>query len=160
MGGITFAVWVGMIAIALIVWGCLRAGYGKSDPDEFDERQRRSQGNAYKYGFWVGIGYLFLLQFVELVEYFPLTIHEVSIIGILVMLMVYGTVAIWRDAYISLGENETARIVLMLAMGIWNLMDIRNLTSLLVGVASCYMAGLLTLRRYLRKREEREEDDG
>ena len=80
------------------------------------------------------------------------------------MLTAYMTVAIWKDAYVGLQENESKIIAWMSAFCVLESADVLWLgggwMELLFCAVSYYGLALLVLRRRLRKREEREEDDG
>ena len=155
----------------LVAWGTISVfGFGfliwlgrdeeKDNLGGYDERQLLARGKANSAAFTAGIGYLFLLQLAEFWEDFPLSIQEVSTIGMLVMVLTFATVAIWKDAYLRLRQKEGSSIAWMLFLGVYNLIMGRTLVRILVGSAFCYVAFLIVLRRFLRKREEREEDDG
>ena len=149
---------ISVFGIGFWIW--LTKDEERDDLGGYDERQLIAQGKANKAGLTAGLVYLFLLQLAELWEDFPLSIQEVSIIGILVMTLTFATVAIWKDAYIRLREKEGSRITWMLVWGLYNLIMGHTPVRLLMGSACCYVAFLIALRRFLRNREEREEDDG
>ena len=152
----------------LVAWGTISVfGFGfliwlgrdeeKDDLGGFDERQLLARGKANSAAFTAGIGYLFLLQLADLWEGFPLSIQEVSAIGILVMLLTYVTVAVWKDAYVRVREKESSAIGWSVFLGISFLIGWDSWLELIMGVSCLYTAGLIALRRHLRKREE---DDG
>lgn len=152
--------WCFIILFAVVFLVLITKDEKADDMGGYDERQLLARGRATQAAMFAGIGYLFLLQFAELWEGFPLTMQEVSIIGIVVMVVTFETVAIWKDAYLQLREKEGTSIGWTVAIGIVNLIGRTSLVSLLVGGAFLYTAFLIALRRFLRKREEREEDDG
>lgn len=156
----TLAAWgiISLFGIGFWIW--LTKDEEKDDLGGYDERQLLAQGKANRAALTAGIGYLLLLQFADLWEGFPLSIQEVSNIGILIMILTFATVAIWKDAYLRLREKEGSRITWMLIWGLYNLILGRTPVRLLMGGACCYVAFLIALRRHLRKREEREEADG
>lgn len=155
----------------LVAWGTISVfGFGfliwlgrdeeKDDLGGFDERQLLARGKATQAGMIAGIVYLFLLQLAELWADFPLTMQEVSILGILVMLVTFETVAIWKDAYVRVREKESRAIGWSVFMGISFFVGWDSWLELVMSVSCFYTAGLIALRRHLRKREEREEADG
>ena len=156
----TLVAWGIISVFGIGFWIWLTKDEERDDLGGFDERQLLARGKANSAALTAGIGYLFLLQFADLWEGFPLSIQEVSAIGILVMLLTYVTMAIWKDAYLRLREKEGSRITWMLIWGLYNLILGRTSVRLLMGGACCYVAFLIALRRFLRKREEREETDG
>ena len=132
----------------------------KDDLGGYDERQLLARGKATQAGMIAGIVYLFLLQLAELWADFPLTMQEVSILGILVMLVTFETVAIWKDAYVRVREKESSSIGWSVFVGISIFICRYSWMELVMSVSCFYTAGLIALRRHLRKREEREEADG
>ena len=83
-----------------------------------------------------------------------------KLIGILVMLLTYASVAIWKDAYVRVREKESSSIGWSVFLGISFFIGWDSWLELVMSVSCFYTAGLIALRRHLRKREEREEADG
>ncbi len=156
----TLVAWGTITVFGVVFLHLLTKDEEKDDLGGYDERQLISQGKANKAGLTAGVVYLFLLQLADFWEDFPLSIQEVSNIGILIMILTFATVAIWKDAYLRLREKEGSGITWMLIWGLYNLIMGRTPVRLLMGSACCYVAFLIALRRHVRKREEREEADG
>lgn len=158
---------LGIWALAFIVmFLCLvRAGMKRNDISEegFDERQTLARGLAFQWGFLAGIVYLFLLQFTAFWDNFPLEQHDTAMIGIVFMVVVYESVAIWKDAFIRLGEKELPAILGCLVFGCCQIAEGISekftLTDIVTGVGFVYTAVILFLRRMARKREEQEEGE-
>ena len=154
---VTLVAWGIISVFGIGFWIWLTKDEEKDDLGGYDERQLLARGKATQAGLTAGVVYLFLIQLAEFWEDFPLSIQEVSTIGILVMILTFATVAIWKDAYLRLREKEGSRITWMLIWGLFNLILGRTPVRLLMGGACCYVAFLIALRRHMRKREE---DDG
>ena len=156
----TLVAWgvISVFGIGFLIW--LTKEEEKDNLGGFDERQLLARGKANSAALTAGIGYLFLLQFADLWEGFPLSIQEVSAIGILVMLLTYATVAIWKDAYVRVREKEGSAIGWAVFLGISLLIGWNDWIELAMSICCFYTAGLIALRRHVRKREEREEADG
>ena len=156
----TLVAWgvISVFGIGFLIW--LTKEEERDDLGGYDERQMLARGKANSAALTAGIGYLFLLQFANLWEAFPLSIQEVSAIGILVMLLTYASVAIWKDAYVRVREKEGSAIGWAVFLGISLLIGWNDWIELAMSICCFYTAGLIALRRFLRKREEREETDG
>ena len=156
----TLVAWgvISVFGIGFLIW--LTKEEERDNLGGYDERQLLARGKATQAGMIAGLLYLFLLQLTEFWADFPLTMQEVSILGILVMLVTFETVAIWKDAYVRVREKEGSSIGWSVFMGIHFLIGWNSWLDLALSVLWFYTAGLIALRRFLRKREEREEDDG
>lgn len=150
----TLVAWgiISVFGFGFLIW--LRRDEEKDDLGGFDERQLLARGRATQAGMIAGVLYLFLLQFAVLWEDFPLSIQEVSILGILVMLITFETVAIWKDAYVRVREKESSAIGWSVFLGVSFFIGCYSWLELVMGVSCFYTAGLIALRRHLRKREE------
>ena len=102
----TLVAWgvISVFGIGFLIW--LTKEEERDDLGGYDERQLLARGKATQVGMIAGLLYLFLLQLTEFWADFPLTMQEVSILGILVMLVTFETVAIWKDAYVRVREKE------------------------------------------------------
>lgn len=156
----TLVAWGIISVFGIGFWIWLTKDEERDDLGGYDERQLLARGKATQAGMIAGILYLFLLQLTEFWADFPLTMQEVSILGILVMLVTFETVAIWKDAYVRVREKEGSAIGWAVFLGISLLIGWNDLIELAMSILCFYTAGLIALRRFLRKREEREETDG
>lgn len=163
LGIIILGVWA--LAFIAMFLSLVRSGMKKSDISEegFDERQTLARGLAYQWGFLAGVVYLFLLQFTAFWDNFLLEQHDTAMIGIVFMIVVYESVAIWKDAFIRLGEKELPVILGCLVFGACQIAEGISekftLTDIITGIGFVYTAVILFLRRTARKREEHEEGD-
>lgn len=94
----------------------------------FDERQERARGQAYKYGFWTLMTCLLLYGFSDMVLGRWCDVIAGAMLCIAVALMVFASVCIVKDAYLSLKEKPrkvmtllTVITALNLAIGAMNL---------------------------------------
>ena len=68
----------------------------------FDERQERARGQAYKYGFWTLLTCLLLYGFSDMVLGRWCDVLVGAMLCIAAALMVFASVCIVKDAYLSL----------------------------------------------------------
>ena len=93
----------------------------------FDERQERARGQAYKYGFWTLLTCLLLYGFSDQIFGRWCDVLVGAILCIAAALMVFASVCIVKDAYLSLKEKPRAVLTtltivaaLNLAIGVMN----------------------------------------
>lgn len=146
--------WVGMVAALVIVYGWIKAGYRRNEPKRFDERQLQAQGKAYKWGFLTGVFFLLGMVILRIFDHDP-DYHFLTILCIVAMLLVFATVAIWKDAYVAIGEKEARLAIYFLVLGIVDVVFSRgDWVNLLAGGAFVYLAGLIWARKEARQEEE------
>lgn len=157
MDGYGFATLVtlgGMMAV-MLVWLWRRRPKEEKGRQRFDERQIMAQGQAYRYGFLTGVICLLGLVILQAFDSDP-DYYFFIVLTIVAMLMVFVTVAVWKDAYVAIGERETPLAVSFLIWGIFRVVFSRGDVLELVMAGAClYVAGLIWVRK-----EVREEEDG
>ena len=87
----------------------------------FDERQERARGQAYKYGFWTLITCLLLYGFSDQIFGRWCDVLVGAILCIAAALMVFASVCIVKDAYLSLKEKPRAIMTLLTVISALNL---------------------------------------
>lgn len=156
--------WSVVIILLMVVLSWFVRDEPKEKQEGYDERQVLARGVAFKWGFSAGLIYLFLVQVALLWEDFPFSTREVIVFGGVLMLGVYMSVCIWKDAYTRPREKEGFDIFTLFNNGILSLLywsvHKQDWFFFHVGVVFCFDGVLMLLRRFLRKREEREEADG
>ena len=70
----------------------------------FDERQERARGQAYKYGFWTLITCLLLYGFSDMILGRWCDVITGVMLCVAAAMMVFASVCIVKDAYLSLKE--------------------------------------------------------
>ena len=87
----------------------------------FDERQERARGQAYKYGFWTLVVCLFLYGFSDQIFGRWCDVLAGAMLCIAAALMVFTSVCIVKDAYLSLKEKPRTIMILLTVVGSLNL---------------------------------------
>ena len=87
----------------------------------FDERQERARGQAYKYGFWTLLTCLLLYGFSDMVLGRWCDVLVGAMLCIAAALMVFASVCIVKDAYLSLKEKPRAVLTTLTVVTALNL---------------------------------------
>lgn len=87
----------------------------------FDERQERARGQAYKYGFWTLMTCLLLYGFSDMVLGRWCDVIAGVMLCAGAALIVFGSVCIAKDAYLSLKEKPRTIMTLLTVVGSLNL---------------------------------------
>ena len=87
----------------------------------FDERQERARGQAYKYGFWTLLGCLLLYGFSDMVLGRWCDVITGVMLCVAVAMVVFASVCIVKDAYLSLKEKPRAIMTLLTVISALNL---------------------------------------
>ena len=87
----------------------------------FDERQERARGQAYKYGFWTLITCLLLYGFSDMILGRWCDVIAGAMLCVAAALVVFGSVCIVKDAYLSLKEKPRKVMTLLTVITILNL---------------------------------------
>ena len=87
----------------------------------FDERQERARGQAYKYGFWTLMSCLLLYGFSDMVLGRWCDVITGVMLCVAVALIVFGSVCIVKDAYLSLKEKPRTIMTLLTVITLLNL---------------------------------------
>ncbi|MDY5613614.1 hypothetical protein [Dysosmobacter sp.] len=96
----------------------------------FDERQERARGQAYKYGFWTLMTCLLLYGFSDMVLGRWCDVLTGVMLCVAAALIVFGSVCIVKDAYLSLKEKPRTIMTLLTVIALLNLsigaMNLKN----------------------------------
>ena len=87
----------------------------------FDERQERARGQAYKYGFWTLLTCLLLYGFSDMVLGRWCDVLVGAMLCIAAALLVFASVCIVKDAYLSLKEKPRTVMTMLTVVGSLNL---------------------------------------
>ena len=87
----------------------------------FDERQERARGQAYKYGFWTLLTCLLLYGFSDMVLGRWCDVLTGVMLCVAASLMVFASVCIVKDAYLSLKEKPRTVMTMLTVVSILNL---------------------------------------
>ena len=116
--GLTVGILIGLIlAFALI----LISNNNRKVRTEYDERQLRVRGDAYRYAFYSVIiceVILLILEFGEVA--LPIPTYVLHFGGILIGCLVLCTYCIWKDAYWGLNNNRRRYGIILVVAGLLN----------------------------------------
>ena len=116
--GLTVGILIGLVlAFALI----LISNNNRKVRTEYDERQLRVRGDAYRYAFYSVIiceVILLILEFGEVA--LPIPAYVLHFGGILIGCLVLCTYCIWKDAYWGLNNNRRRYGIILIVTGLLN----------------------------------------
>lgn len=158
--GLTFDVLMLVVALRLLL----------GEKTDYDERQTADQGMAAKYALWTFLGLSAVRMFYGMLGYEQFLKTEMTLlIGCVVVLLVYLTIVIVRDAYVPANFGGFHWLLLLFAavgfasfwykiyMGEldWTGQDIRGWTGLACGIVMVW-SGLLVLGKHVMAQFEKE----
>ena len=165
--GITIGILVGLIlAVALI----LIANNNRKFKTEYDERQLRVRGDAYRYAFYSVIICEVILLILAIGEFtLPIPEYVLHFGGILIGCLVLSGYCIWKDAYWGLNNNRKRYGIILVVAGLLNALPLYMALSTgsvsdfpYVNLLTCIMllvVGVeLLLKHFLDLRAESAED--
>ena len=166
--GIAVGILIGLIlAVALI----LISNNNRKVRTEYDERQLRVRGDAYRYAFYSVIiceVILLILAFGEIT--LPVPEYVLHFGGILIGCLVLCTYCIWKDAYWGLNNNRRRYGIILVVAGLLNAIPLYGALShrttldfpyvnLLCCVMLVVVGAELLLKQLADKRAESTEED-
>jgi len=120
--GYNFGILVAVLVGALVGLGIIALLFRLKIMDlTFDERQERARGQAYKYGFWTLMTCLLLYGFSDMVLGRWCDVIAGVMLCAGAALIVFGSVCIMKDAYLSLKEKPRTIMILLTVVGSLNL---------------------------------------
>lgn len=163
---------VGVLVVALIVVVVHRVCNRGWKPRrcQYDERQQRARGLAYRNGFWTAVAFLLLWELLQIAEIpLPPTMLVLAL-GLMIVLGVFAVSCILLDAYLGLRDNPQRTVLLLVLVMVINLFSASvNFTynreeglwwlNLAFGVVMVIMLAALGVKALLRRREDGEEEE-
>ena len=120
--GYNLGMLVGVLAGALVGVGIIALLFKLKVMDlTFDERQERARGQAYKYGFWTLLTCLLMYGFSDMVLGRWCDVITGVMLCVAVAMVVFASVCIVKDAYLSLKEKPRQVMTLLTVISILNL---------------------------------------
>ena len=120
--GYNFGLLTGVLVGALVGLGMIALLFRLKVMDlTFDERQERARGQAYKYGFWTMITCLLLYGFSDMVLGRWCDVIAGVMLCVAVAMVMFASVCIVKDAYLSLKEKPRTIMTLLAVVGSLNL---------------------------------------
>ena len=165
--GVAVGICIGLIiAVALI----LIANNNRKFKTEYDERQLKVRGDAYRYGFYSIVIYEVIVFVVEFGGFtLPVESYVVHFAGVILGVLVLSGFCIWKDAYWGLNNNRRRYGIILVVAGLLNIfpvvMALREggsddfpWVNLLTTVMLLVTGGELLAKHLLEKRAERAEN--
>ena len=165
--GITIGILIGLVlAVALI----LIANNNRKFKTEYDERQLRVRGDAYRYAFYSVIICEVILLILAIGEFtLPIPEYVLHFGGILIGCLVLSGYCIWKDAYWGLNNNRKRYGIILVVAGLLNALPLYMALSTgsgsdfpYVNLLTCIMllvVGIeLLLKHFLDQHSENAED--
>ncbi len=120
--GVAVGICVGLIiAFALI----FIANNNRKVKTEYDERQLRIRGDAYRFAFYTVVIYEVILLVVEIGGFtLPLESYVIHFAGILLGILVLSGICIWKDAYWGLNNNRKRYGIILVVAGLLNIFPV------------------------------------
>ena len=170
--GVAVGILIGPVITVLLV---RFANKNKKYKTEYDERQLRVRGDAYRYAFYTMAVIEVILFILKLAEV-SLPVHDsvLHIASVLIGCIVLCVYSIWKDAYWGINNNRKRYGVVMVVCGLLNLIPVVGafaegsmvqdgmITGPVINLMVCIMLLLigfeLLLKHILEKRAEQPED--
>ena len=116
--GMAVGILIGLIiAVALI----LIANNNRKFKTEYDERQLRVRGDAYRYAFYSVVIYEVIVFIIEIGGFhLPIENYVIHFAGIILGVLVLSTYCIWKDAYWGLNNNRRRYGIILVVAGLLN----------------------------------------
>ena len=164
--GMAVGIVVGLIlAVALV----LIANNNRKVRTEYDERQLRVRGDAYRYAFYTVVIWEAVLLVLAVGEFnLPVPAYVLHFAGVIAGLAVLTSFCIWKDAYWGLNNNRRRYGIILVAAGLLNAIPIfgsmagRESSDFpYVNTLVCVMLLAIGVELLLKQlQEKREERDG
>ena len=166
--GLAVGVLVGLIVAVILV---KLANSNRKIKAEYDERQLRVRGDAYRYAFYTMVIWEAILMILDFGDFhFPVSEYTFHFAGIIIGTMVLSTICIWKDAYWGLNNNRRSYGIILLVAGLCNAIPVVGslhgasgsdfpYVNLLCCVMLVVVGAELLLKQLADKRAEGAEDD-
>ena len=166
--GVAVGILVGLIVAFVLI---RLANNNRKVKAEYDERQLRVRGDAYRYAFYTVViweAVLIVLGYGEL--RLPVPDFALHFAGIIAGILVLSTVCIWKDAYWGLNNNRKSYGIILVVAGVFNAIPVVGRLSdaagsdfpyvnLLCCVMLVVVGAELLLKQLADKRAENAEED-
>lgn len=166
--GVAVGILVGLIVAFVLI---RLANSNRKVKAEYDERQLRVRGDAYRYAFYTVViweAVLIVLAYGD----FHLPVPDIALhfAGIIIGALVLSTICIWKDAYWGLNNNRKSYGIILVVAGVFNAIPVVGRLSdaagsdfpyvnLLCCVMLVVVGAELLLKQLADKRAESAEED-
>lgn len=113
----------GLAIVAFAAWILGKFFLKKSFVAEYDERQNAARGTAFKYGFYTMLAGNMAVYVYHLFSDNTYLLDPVytDIILVILGLLVYASVSIWKNAYVGINQTVKRSVWLLLGIGVMNI---------------------------------------
>ena len=116
--GLAVGILVGLIIAAVLI---VIANKNRKFKTEYDERQLKVRGDAYRYAFYTVVIWEAVLLILAIGEFsFPVSAYILHYAGILAGVLVLSGYCIWKDAYWGLNNNRKRYGIILVVAGLLN----------------------------------------
>ena len=166
--GLAVGILVGLIIAAVLI---VIANKNRKFKTEYDERQLKVRGDAYRYAFYTVVIWEAVLLILAIGEFsFPVSAYILHYAGILAGVLVLSGYCIWKDAYWGLNNNRKRYGIILVIAGLLNALPLISLLTSpqnsdfpYINVLTCVMlvaVGIeLLIKHMIDKRAEAAEDE-
>ena len=166
--GMAVGILVGLIIAAVLI---VIANKNRKFKTEYDERQLKVRGDAYRYAFYTVVIWEAVLLILAIGEFsFPVSAYILHYAGILAGVLVLSGYCIWKDAYWGLNNNRKRYGIILVIAGLLNALPLISLLTSpqnsdfpYINVLTCVMlvaVGIeLLIKHMIDKRAEATEDE-
>lgn len=172
LAGVICGVLFGLLLVVVMM--CI-SSKNRSIKCVYDERQQIVRGKGYRYGFFTLLVYDILYAFTDMLFETRFVDSMAGIFpGVALGALVCASYCIWNEGYVSMNEQPTRLTVVLFSVGILNvLVSVPVLihgemivdgvltfrcANLVCGAVTFAVAGQLMLKRFLDKRDGKEEE--
>ncbi len=165
--GVAVGILIGLVIAVILV---IAANNNRKFKSQYDERQLRVRGDAYRYGFYTVVIYEAIVFIVEIGGFaLPVDGYVLHFAGIILGVLVLSGYCIWRDAYWGLNNNRRRYGIILVIAGLLNVFPVAAMflrqsedslpwVNLLTAVMLLVTGAELLIKHILEKRAERAED--
>lgn len=164
--GVAFGICIGLIIAVVLV---IIANNNRKIKTQYDERQSKVRGDAYRYAFYTVLIYEVIIMVVEIGGFsMPIEEYAVHFAGIILGILVLSGYCIWKDAYWGLNNNRRRYGIILVFAGLLNAIPVASLmwnrdesfpwVNLMVCLMLLIVGTELLLKQLMEKRAERAED--
>ena len=163
-----------LVAVLMLLCAVIIRIEKKHPGEDYDERQKQARGNAYRFSFWLGFVYYFVL-YIALLWYFPKDLRPGNVapamfFGSILQVISFHIYCVFTHAALPLSENPLMPIWSYTVIGAFNLLElvvdgvrelsilepgVNNLSRLMTGFFFLVMA-LMHLIQLIRNRKGEE----
>ena len=170
--GLAVGILIGLVIAILLV---RMANTNKKYKTEYDERQLRVRGDAYRYAFYTIVIYEAILAILAVGEItLPIQGYLLHFAGILLGCLVLSGYSIWKDAWWGINNNRKRYAIIFIVCAVLNLIPVvgaistgslmegGHLTSPFLNLMVCFMllvVGIeLLIKSMMEKNSDKEEE--